>query len=437
MIDGIRAQRMFESFAAGKSTHNGKPVGKGGVTGPRGFVKHLEHILGLRTDDFGRRVVKDTLEDGTARVRAEEFNFCELAEACMTREGVALLRHGREREVLEAGGHATLEAGEIVPGHFPNISAYTASISKLLEVKVLEGYQRPGLIGDQLAPPIPTKLRAEKMPGVSLWGDDAVVLNPGDEHPALQLQERYVETPETTKRGGRVDVTKEAAFFDITNQLLTRAQQAGQTLALNREKRIIDVVTGITNPYQYNGTSYNTYLTSGNWINDHVNIMQDWTDLNAARILASRMTDQEQGERILVELNTVLCTDYLAETASYIANATANEQRTATTQENVRTGPNRESGRWKILTSPILEQRLTDTDGAALSQAAAQDRWFYGEYGSGGAFGYMQNWAMDVQQASAGDYQMLNRGLIMSIFFDEMGVAVVLEPRKTIRNKQA
>ena len=73
--------------------------------------------------------------------------------------------------------------------------------------------------------------------------------------------EDYIDTPQTTKRGFIVPVTKEAIFFDRTHLILQRAAEVGEVLGLNKEKRLLDLLIGVTNNYKWKGADYNTYST--------------------------------------------------------------------------------------------------------------------------------------------------------------------------------
>jgi hypothetical protein len=194
---------------------------------------------------------------------------------------------------------------------------------------------------------------------------------------------------------------------------------------------VLDVVLGLTNTYSYRGTTYNTYLTSGNWINSHSNALVDWTDLDAALQLFSAMTDQETGERVLVTPSTLLVMPYKQLTAGYILNATEIETRSNSSTE-VRRGRNPLAGQYQVLSSPIAYQRLTDADGGNLAASAAREYWFFGDFGR--AFGYMENWALAVERTRPDDYTMRDRNLLVSVFANEMGTPAVLEPRQVVRN---
>lgn len=423
MINGASTRRLFESFCSGASNHQGH-------SGPLGFVRLTKDLLGLTRDSYGRPALRETLDDGKRRLRPDEFSLRDLAESLVGPDWVCALD---PRQGSPYGGVDLLEGANVAvqPSAFNHISAFNATVGGLLEVKVLEAYRKPGFIADQLVRTIATRQRSEKLPATSRIGDKAETMNPGQAHPRAQFGERYVTTPETQKRGLAVDVTKEAVFFDLTNEMLMRAESIGEELGLRKEKLVLDMVLGVTNTYTYGGTTSNTYGTSGNWINDHSNALVDWTDIDAAEQLFAAMTDQESGERIVCLPDTMLVMPYKKRTAMHILNATEISTSTASAAE-IRRGPNADMN-FKLLSSPILYQRATDATGLALAASAAREYWFLLE--AQRAFGYMENWSMTVQSAGASDYQMLDYGLVTSVFADEMGIPTVLEPRYVVRNK--
>ena len=85
--------------------------------------------------------------------------------------------------------------------------------------------------------------------------------------------------------------------FDQTDDVLNQANKVGEELGLRKEIEGFRLISGVDHPYNYNGASYNTYLTSGNWINDHVCILQDWTDINLVNELFGRNKPVEEKDR--------------------------------------------------------------------------------------------------------------------------------------------
>lgn len=429
MLNGtVDTRRVYESFCSGASA-------SGGQTGPAGFRNFVLELCGLSVDRMGRRFVSRTIESGPDKGRAsfapEAMGFKDLAIGLIGEDWVNSLDPSLPRSI-SLPNHEQLRAiesasGAVGPGSFPNVSAWVSTVSGLMEVKTLDAFNSPEHIGITLVRLIPTRLRREKMPAIGRIGDQAQLMGVNEPHPRVGLDERYVWTPETAKRGLGIDVNKEAVFFDLTGQVLMRAGTLGEEMALNRDKRIWRVILGIDNPYNYNDVSYNTYTSSGVVINTLVALLQDWTDLNEARTLASRMTDQESGERISPNFDVMWVMPGREDTANYIANATEVEQRTNSSAE-VRRGANREAGRHRIVSSPIAEQVLIDS---GVSAADALETW--GLLNSNNAFGYWENWSAQTYTPSASDYEMADRGIIFSQFVDEMGAAGVLERRYAIK----
>ena len=115
----------------------------------------------------------------------------------------------------------------------------------------------------RLVDTIPTRLDGERIPGIGRISDEVAEVRPGMPYPSLGFAEDYIDTPQTTKRGFIVPVTKEAIFFDRTHLILQRAAEVGEVLGLNKEKRLIDLLIGATNNYKWKGTAYNTYSSTG------------------------------------------------------------------------------------------------------------------------------------------------------------------------------
>lgn len=436
-LNGANIKDVYDRFANREAEFEGR-------TGRGAFVSLIRRELGLYRDTTGRPRLRQTLEsavDGTQRsdvprVKPEEISILELARAICGENWVQNLRPDGTGDdwardpVLAAEAEGA--SGAISPGNLPNVSAYLGTITGLLEAKILEAYQKPEYIADQLVQVIPTKLRQDKLIGTGRIGDKRSRMTPGEAHPRVQFQERYVTTPETQYDGLAIDVTTHAVFFDQTNQVLERAETVGDELALGKEFECIDAVLGVTNAYNYNGTAYNTYMTSGNWINDQQCNLVDWTDLDLCRQLFSRMTDQETGNRITIVPDTILVSPAKFETANQIIQATTYQQRTNSSAE-VREGRNREQARYTVLSSPYVDQRCTDADGLNLSQANANEYWWMMQRAK--AFAYMENWGITTRRASPSDYTMLDHNLVLSVFANMMGVVTGREPRYVIRNK--
>lgn len=423
------------------------------------FLTEMKHGLGLCDKDgndyrdyAGNRISKD------AKVRAEQFSLAELAEGIIgpswrglfNPDSRALNKFSQAKAILEATNpgdtRALLESTGIGidPTAFANINTFTSVVGGLVEVKILEAFQNPALIADRVCPAEPTKLNGQKIIGVNHIGDRAAVRKPGMPHERAQFNERWVETPETVENALAVDVLKETVFFDLTGQILQMASSVGEELAYRKEIRVIDTIIGVTNSFKYNGTAYNTYVTSRTqgYLNDQSNPLLDWTSIQSAMLLFARMQDPATGKRILTKPDTIIVNPAKVATANLILSATTTERRsgggastpqTTSNPLNVSVSPGSPYSGLEVLSSPIIEQRCTDATGLNLSQANADDYWWALERGK--SFRYMQNYPLAVNQAAPNQYEMLDKGIVASYFANERGVPSIWSPWHVVRNK--
>lgn len=406
------------------------------------FVNDLRAALGLMVmspatngrpaefmesrDEYGRPVI------AKGAVKPHEFSLRELAEAIF---GDTFDRHFTPNEAPDR--RTLLEAGAIDPTAFLNINTFSLATAGLIEAGIIERFQNPAFIGDQLVTVRPTRMNGEKMIGVTGIGDKAANRPIGGTHPRADFGEHWIKTPELAEKALACEVTQEAVFYDLTGQVLETANSVGEELGYAREKTIADLVLGVVNPYSYNDTTYNTYQTATPWINDHVNVPVDYTDMQASKALFRQMTDPATGKEILVMPNTILHHSDREDTFHRILNSTeVRETSDAGARLTIMPPPpSVSSNKPTLLSSPIFDNRMTAANGLALSLANAQDRWHHGDFRR--AFMWMEAWPLRVKQASASEYMMIDRGIIAAYFANYRGVGAVREPRYVVRNKAA
>lgn len=416
---------------------------------PRGFVHTIYNLLGLadangkrHRDAYGRPICKD------AQIRPEEIATNALAEAIMG-EGIqqfadpdCLTRFNRFSTLMEGQGVPLLEADGVDVSSFLHINTYNATVGGLIDFQVLEGWNMPGyVISEKLFPSKPTRMNGQRMGRIGSIGDRAKRRYPGEPTERVGLTEEWIDTPETEEYALSIEINQEAPFFDLTGDILNKANTIGEALRYRKELRCIDVFAGITNPYSYMSTARNTYLetdpyTTGLWLNSVVNALTDEDSVNTALQLFAMATDPASGKRVIIQPKVLVTVPSLELRAGQILNASTVQQRTqisSSAATEVREGPNPYRGRFELVTSPLLHQRLTDTDGSALSEANSK-RWFLVDPT---AFGYMENWPLKTGQANPGTQEMLDRGILAFHKAWERGVPVVFEPRKVVRNKVA
>lgn len=409
-----------------------------GIPLQHGYLPVLREILGIRKRVEGNSV-QTYLDPAARKMVPESFSFKGVAQAILGPDAEEKFNPQNIHESV-----ALMEDGvtAVQPTAFADISAFNATVGLLIEVKILEGYQRPEFGYPMYARTVPTRQRSQKLIAASMIGDFAKNFGPGDPHPRGTFTERYVTTPLTQKRGAAIEVTKEAVFFDLTTEVLERANQVGTALGIRRERLTLDVMWGNTNPYIYNGTSYNTYNTSGNWINTQGSVtITDWTSFRTAWVLMTQMTDQETGLPIFVQPKDLLCSPYRLPDVQRILAATAyaqvdNSSSNATAQ---RTYSPREAVEFLKLINNVfgIEQatwsyfHLTAADGFNKTSAQAQEYVLIGDFMK--AFAYMQNWEMVVQRADPNTASYVDQMVVLGVFANEMGIPTVQEPRQVTK----
>lgn len=354
------------------------------------LAEDVDTMVSAESNELGslslRRLFESTVDDGRSHIEDMDPNF----------RGMSRYR----------------EAADTV-----NTSLFAYTMGQIIYSQMLKSYQMPELIGDRLVTIQQTDFSGEKIPGVSEIGDQVEVVGEGMPYPRALVGEYWIETPETIKRGLIVDVTKEAVFFDRTNLIISRASNVGKQIAINREKRILDAVLGITTIYKRNGQAAVATYGSDNTVAS--NGLIDWTDLDAAETKFSAITDPETGEPIVITANTLIVPPALRIAAARIANATMTGR---TNGENeTRTGNNSLLQNFEILSNQYVRQR-----------SGSDTTWFYGNPKE--AFVYMQNFPLTVKTNVENAHASFERDIISQSKASERGSVGVLERLYMMKN---
>jgi hypothetical protein len=369
------------------------------LDGAEKTINHLSEALAegqLRPDDFSLRDLAEALvPDGHQWVRAMDPR---------TSAGVAVL----ESEAVD-------------------VTAFLNITGQVIYSKVMEAYRHESFVVSRLVDIVPTRLSGEKIPGITRVKDDIEEIKPGMPYPHLGFGEDYIETPPTAKRGFIVPVTKEAIFFDRTHLVLARAAEVGEILGLNKEKRLIDLVIGVTNNYKWKGTTYNTYQTAAPWINSITgNELIDWTDVDAAELLFADILDPNTNEPVLVRANTVLVMPAYRHAAHRVFNSPeityqAAGSPTVTTAANP-------LGNYRVHESRLAYRRII---ASGVTAADAKKWWFIGDFKK--AFAYMENWPLTVTQSPQNSEAEFNSDIVIRFKASERGAAAVMNPRYVVK----
>lgn len=391
--------------------------------GHKDFVAAIHNMVGV-VESSGK-----TTLDRNNRYSQREFSLRGIGEAVFGQHEFNRLfdpTNGNEPQmILES-------SGAIDPTAFLNINTFSLATAGLVKAEIFEAYENPAYIGRNLVDIRPTQKNGDKIIGTNVLGDEALERKPGQPHPSAGFGERWVTTPETVEKALKVEVMQEAVFFDLTEQVLDHANGVGDALAYNEDKLIADAFIGATNSYKYKDTAYNTYQTASPWINDHVNLLQDYTDINNALNLMRKMTDPENNREILVEPKDFL---YMPANEMTVMNVVRSTEVRNTTNTNTLTiSPSPIQNRnFNFYTSQIWHNRVVS--GLSVSDSNAQGYWWIGDFKK--FIQWRENWPLRVVRVNQNEYQMHDRGLIAAFFANKRGIPAIREPRYVIRNKSA
>lgn len=319
-------------------------------------------------------------------------------------------RHGGGYHIMESAGNVDTSA-------FSNITG------QIVFTEILDKYQNEEFTFSKLIPTMSTPFNGEKIAGIGQIGDKSEIVNEAEPYPHVGVNEDWIETPRTTKRGLIVPITKEAIFFDRTGVILERCGAVGESLGINREKRAIDCVIDentTAHRYKWRGTTYATYQASSPWINSiGSNALVDWTDIDALEQLFDNLTDPNTGEPILIIPKDLIVTRGLLRAAQRIITATTLRMNTpgyATSGNPTETEYANPISPYTIRWSRLLQSRLaTDTD------------WFIGDIAA--SFRYMENWPLTVVNAPDNSEAEFTQDIVQRFKASERGAFSVREPR--------
>ncbi|MGL6225250.1 MAG: hypothetical protein ACRC10_01335 [Thermoguttaceae bacterium] len=351
-------------------------------------------------------------------LKSEDFSLRDLAESLVP-DGHHWVR---ELDPRSGNGKTLLEAEGV------DVTAFMSVTSQVVFNKIQESYTQEAFVLCNMLETIPTRFDGEKIPGMSGIESSTAEIKPGMPYPHVGFTADYVETPSTTKQGLIIPVTKEAVFFDRTNLVLSRAAEVGEVLALNKEKRICDVVLGINNTYKWNGQSYNTYnnLATGPYVNLIANNpLQDWDNIALAENQFAQMTDTITKDAILVNADSVLVMPLLNQLANRLFNTASI---TSDTQTNTLITLQNQFARYKICSSRIAYQQLLKAGGTEVECGLT---WFMGNFRK--AFAYMENWPITVTQSPLGSEADFNQDILIRFKASERGTPAVINPRYVIK----
>lgn len=312
-------------------------------------------------------------------------------------------------------------------------SSFTAITGQLLVNEIKDKFDLAKLIGDDVCETVPVtngNLKEQKVPWLSNVIDSVEKVEEGMPYPHTTFSPNYIEYPAIEKIGKICAVTMEAIYSDLTGQILDSAGSVGTYCGLAREERILKVVLGLTNNHKWNGSSYNTYLSSGAWVNTVGNfVLKDWTSVNTLEQLFTNMLDPNTGKNILIEPKQMLVmpsNKYRAIRAFSATSTRSGDFATSGNPDQIE-APNPLDKDYQILTSPHARRLLTES---GVSASIADSYVFLGDFKK--SFIWREAKPLTVVEAPAQNPREFEQDIALAVKASLMGVACVRDPRYVV-----
>jgi|694.fasta_scaffold70575_2 hypothetical protein len=315
-------------------------------------------------------------------------------------------------------------------------SSFTAITGQLLVNEIKDKFELAKLIGDDVCETIPVtngNLKEQKVPWLSNVIDSVEKVEEGMPYPNTSFSPNFIEYPAIEKIGRICAVTMEAIYSDLTGQILDSAGSVGTYCGLAREERILKVVLGLVNNHKWNGTSYNTYLSSGAWVNTVSNfVLKDWSSVNTLEQLFVDMLDPNTGKNILIEPKQMLvmpANRYRAIRAFSATTTRSGDFATSGNPDQIE-APNPLDKDYQILTSPHARRLLTES---GVSKAVADSFVLLGDFKK--SFVWREAKPLTVVEAPAQNPREFEQDIALAVKASMMGVACVRDPRYVVRGR--
>jgi hypothetical protein len=386
-----------------------------------------------------RRTLTDLTEGlRHGHIKPQEFSLRDLAAHLIEAAGTPIgydglrLMEGRSEHLrlMEAAGAITTSAFRLVT-------------QRIVDAAVLEGARLPDTVLSQVLPVVEGRKRRTEMPSPTIPlqdGKSVGDIQESQEYPILGIYGERVRNLPVRKKGFQLPITREAVLEDDTGALLQAARDAGAAIARAKEDLICDMVAGLVancvieqRAGETSETVSDLFLTSGRWVNSHVNALADWTDLDdAVNLLIGNTITGTGGPAVLLQRH-LLVPEQRRSLAYRILNAI--ETRSGSGSNTVIAG-NPYSGQGgtpgvNLLVSPHLYARQI---AAGVSAANAIGTWYFGDLTQ--AWRYYQLWPIEVNEDPTPS-QRFTHDIWVRYQVSECGVPVCVQPRVWSRNLPA
>lgn len=254
----------------------------------------------LRAHGRGRPgLAKELIAEGvrSGKFKRNQINLLDLAQQTFGASyGLGLERFARTRsQVVES---LTAEAFDPAV----DSTAFAAVTSAMFESEIEDAYNYATSMVESITGeyPTPDKIGEIEILDHATGVEEARTVGEAEPYPQMGVSGVKITVPKPEKIGLSTTVTLEALTDGRTADRLDAAAEVGRKVGREWSSRILKLMFGITNSFKRNGTSYNTYLTSGAWTNH----LEDFNQANGPdefdrfEQLFDNMTNPISGEQI-------------------------------------------------------------------------------------------------------------------------------------------
>lgn len=371
-----------------------------------------------KSREFGRDVIRESLKQHGSEKIWNNFTFAQL--------GSELLGPNYKQKLYESRGRIYENQGGVQAGDFVDITG------QLLVDTVKDMYEQAALIGDKLSTTVQVtngNLNEHKVPYLGMAATEPTIINEGEVYPQSSFGPYWVTLAACEKFGSVMSVTKEMLFSDLTKQVYDAAKSIATRAAIFREEKILKALLGITNNHKWNDVAYNTYLTSGAWVNKKTNFaLNTVADIDGLAQIFVDMVDPSTGKPIVIEPKDMFVARANLLQANLLYGAKEMRAGDITSGQGYQVvGPNPLNAlneQYEVHWSRFSRKLLTDS---GLSTSQADSLVILGDFKK--AIYWREAWPLQVQEAPANNPAMFHQDIDLQIKVSASGVAGVMDPR--------
>lgn len=392
------------------------------------FTKQFRQLLGI-SEGVDPRTGSKYIDLAKREVNPRDINVQEMFMGILGQDWQDNLKekmHFVQRfNIGEANGLSVL------PSHFSNISAATASLSGLIEAIVYEPYDKAELVGMSLVKSQQRRTNGGRAIRATGQGGTDDPLQQNEPFPSVGAGEDWATIPVNERFGRFGEIAETAIIYDQTGQIQEVADTARYAVQRSREIRIADMMLGVTNPYIRQDVANDTYQAAAaaaphDYVNSSTNELVNATDVDNAVQVMEGNTDPATGFEITVVKPNwqVAVMPQAGQNARTIMWANVVERRTESSAWNALIPAEKLLPGFGLIELPRLWYNRLVAAGVSTTNAVA--RWHL--WNGPKAFGYniLIPYGYDTVEP---DSDMKRREIAMAFIVREHGVPWVMEPR--------